>query len=65
MCQEWQIIKLPVISTVKCNHSIGFLPWLASFFQLKQIEGSVLASAYFVLPLSRYRVKGLSDVLPT
>ena len=23
---SWQIIKLPVISTVKCNDSIGFLP---------------------------------------
>ena len=49
-----QIIKLPVISIVKCNDSIGFLPWLPSERPLKsefaffQSLSRLFQPAYFV-----------------
>ena len=60
MCQASKLSNW-VISTVKCNSSLACIlrEGTDSFFELKQIEGSARASAYFVLALSRYRIKGL------
>lgn len=60
MCQASKLSNW-VISTVKCNSSLVCIlrEGTDSFFELKQIERSAQASAYFVLALSRYRIKGL------
>ena len=67
-----ELFPVSVFETMTCLVNVRFSSFVCilregtdSFFELKQIEGSVQASAYFVLALSRYRVKGLSDVLPT